>query len=122
VMITRHTSALLVLGDKLVTDKLEGKDDFMKKANDKARKGKAVACKDNDPIFSKSGKLRELLLDFQAHGCFIELPKAEHPAKDADKALAAVEKEEDEEEQAMVEDLLDDEVVEPEVMEGEVVD
>lgn len=91
VMMTRHTSALLVVGDKLVTDKLEGDEEFMKKAMEKARKGKGVAGKDDDPTFSKSGKLREFLLDFQVHGRFIQLPKSEQSARQEDLALAVLE-------------------------------
>ena len=93
VLMTRPTSALLIVGDKSVTGVLEGTPAALKKANDKATSGFATYGPNGEKTYAKYRKLREMLLLFQEHGRFFQVPK---PLK---RSWSQMQEEEQEEEQ-----------------------
>ncbi|KAM7187998.1 hypothetical protein V8F20_010733 [Naviculisporaceae sp. PSN 640] len=83
VMITRQQSALLLVGDKMVTGDLEGKGAALATKN--AAKGARSVGPDGEVVFTKSRVLRDMLLDLHSQGRFFDFSPTTAPdAKDND--------------------------------------
>lgn len=74
VMLTRQKSALIIVGDKLVTGRLSGSDAVMTKLMTAAKKGTCDVERSGEAIFTKTAAMRELLLELHTLGRIIEIP------------------------------------------------
>lgn len=101
VMLTRQKSALVVVGDKLVTGKLTGSKAQMDNLMKSAKKGKPTFDKSGEMSLSKTAALRELLVDLQKMGRIIERitqEESDQIVTEREKELAEKEKRQAEEE------------------------
>ncbi|KAK3386396.1 P-loop containing nucleoside triphosphate hydrolase protein, partial [Sordaria brevicollis] len=108
VMLTRHKSGLVVIGDKNVTGKLEGTAKELARLDKQAIKGRAQAKYNTsgEAVFSKVKPLREVLKTLHKWGRIFEIVKGEEKKADKEAEIEA-EKEDQEldaEERKLVEE------------------
>jgi hypothetical protein len=93
VMLTRQKSALVIIGDKLVTGALTGSKAQLNKLMEVAKKGKPTYDNSGEVNYSKTVALRELLVKLQKMGRIVEIVTTEEAQKAREEELAQKERE-----------------------------